>query len=174
MEANGKGRETANEASAALNDEKKSRATRIWEGKKGEAESVLNTPAQARSVVANFKSWLEKFASPKIFSARPSAAFDGVKTLFRALEATFSGEYRGFSKKTLVALTAAKLRIAAALVVLLIGLTVKCSEKEVNEELMRFIIEVKDKVLPTSAISLIKYSQKWLNEYARPKLSEKT
>lgn len=109
MEANGKGRETANEASAALNDEKKSRATRIWEGKKGEAESVLNNPAQARSVVANFKSWLEKFASPKIFAARPSAAFDGVKTLFRALEATFSGEYRGFSKKTLVALTAAAL-----------------------------------------------------------------
>lgn len=109
MEANGKGRETANEASAALNDEKKSRATRIWEGKKGEAESVLSNPAKARSVVANFKKWLEKFASPKIFAARSNAAFDGVKTLFRALEATFSGEYRGFSKKTLVALTAAAL-----------------------------------------------------------------
>ena len=100
---------TTSEASAALNDEKKRRATRIWEGKKGEAENVLTNPAKARSVVANFKIWLEKFSAPRIFATCSSAAFDGVKTLFRALEATFSGEYRGFSKKTLVALTAAAL-----------------------------------------------------------------
>ena len=102
-------KKTAVETLDALNDEKKSRATRLWEGKKGEAENVLSNPAKARSVVANFKKWLEKFASPKRFATRSSGAFDGVKTLFRALEATFSGEYRGFSKKTLVALTAAAL-----------------------------------------------------------------
>ncbi|MBQ9799274.1 MAG: alpha/beta fold hydrolase [Thermoguttaceae bacterium] len=97
-------------ADAALNDEKKRRATRIWEEKKSEAENVLANPTEARSVVANFKKWLEKFASTKNWAARTSgAAFDGVKTLFRALEATFFGEYRGFSKKTLVALTAAAL-----------------------------------------------------------------
>ena len=100
---------TTSETPAALNDEKKRRATRIWEGKKGEAEKVLANPTKARSVVANFKNWLEKFSAPRIFATRSSAAFDGVKTLFRALEATFSGEYRGFSKKTLVALTAAAL-----------------------------------------------------------------
>lgn len=101
------------ETSAALNDEKKRSATRIWEEKKNEAENVLTNPAKARVVVANFKKWLGNFASPRNFSTRTSAAFDGAKTLFRALEATFVGEYRGFSKKTLVALTAAALYCVA-------------------------------------------------------------
>ncbi len=102
------------ETTGALNDEKKRSAARIWEAKKGEAENVLANPAEARSVVANFNNWLEKFASPKNFATRTSgAAFDGVKTLFRALKATFGGEYRGFSKKTLVALTAAALYCVA-------------------------------------------------------------
>lgn len=92
-----------------MNDEKKKRATRIWEEKKNEAESVLANPSKARSAVANFKNWLEKFAAPRNFANRTTAAFDGAKTLFRALEATFFGEYRGFSKKTLVALIAAAL-----------------------------------------------------------------
>lgn len=52
--------------------------------------------------------------------------------------------------------------------------TVACASKDVEEELSRFIIGIKDKVSPTSAISLINYSQKWLDEYARPKLSLKT
>lgn len=103
------------ETNDALNDEKKRSATRIWEAKKGEAENVLANPAEARSVVANFKKWLEKFAAPRNVSTRTSAAFDGVKTLFRALKATFGGEYRGFSKKTLVALTAAALYCVAPL-----------------------------------------------------------
>ena len=101
--------EANEERAAALNDEKKSRATRIWEAKKGEAENVLADSAKARSVFSNLKKWLERFGKPRLFATRTSAAFDGVKTLFRALEATFSGEYRGFSKKTLVALTAAAL-----------------------------------------------------------------
>lgn len=98
---------------AALNDEKKRSATRIWEAKKSEAENALANPAEARSVVANFKKWVEKFGSPRTLATRTSAAFDGVKTLFRALEATFFGGYRGFSKKTLVALTAAALYCVA-------------------------------------------------------------
>lgn len=97
------------ETSDALNDEKKRSATRIWETKKDEAESALANPEEARSVVANFKKWAENFASPRSFASRTGAAFDGVKTLFRALEAAFFGDYRGFSKKTLVALTAAAL-----------------------------------------------------------------
>lgn len=102
------------ETTGALNDEKKRSAARIWEAKKGEAENVLANPAEARSVVANFNNWLEKFASSKSFATRTGgAAFDGVKTLFRALKATFGGEYRGFSKKTLVALTAAALYCVA-------------------------------------------------------------
>ncbi len=107
--AGGKNVEPGEERADALNDEKKRRATRIWEGKKGEAESVVANPEKALSVVSDLGKWREKFASPKFFSLRPLAAFDGVKTLFRALEATFTGEYRGFSKKTLVALTAAAL-----------------------------------------------------------------
>ena len=110
---NGETREDNAETCDALNDETKRSATRIWEAKKGEAESVLANPAEARSVVTNFKNWLEKFASPRNVSTRTSAAFDGVKTLFRALKATFGGEYRGFSKKTLVALTAAALYCVA-------------------------------------------------------------
>jgi len=94
---------------AAWNDEKKRNATRIWNEKKKEAENVVANPKEARTFVANFKSWLEKFASPRNFATRANAAFDGAKTLFRALEATLGGEYRGFSKKTLVALTAAAL-----------------------------------------------------------------
>ena len=86
-----------------MNDEKKRSATRIWETKKDEAESVLTNPAEARSVVANFKKRIENLASSG------NVAFHGVKTLFRALEATFFGDYRGFSKKALVALTAAAL-----------------------------------------------------------------
>ncbi|MBR2005454.1 MAG: DUF1232 domain-containing protein [Thermoguttaceae bacterium] len=100
-------------SNAALNDEKKRSAARIWEAKKSEAENALANPAEARSVVANFKKWVEKFASPRSLATRTSAAFDGVKTLFRALEATFFGGYRGFSKKTLVALTAAALYCVA-------------------------------------------------------------
>lgn len=52
--------------------------------------------------------------------------------------------------------------------------TVECLDKDVKEELMRFVISIKDKVSPTSSISLINYSQKWLDEYAKPKLSLKT
>lgn len=52
--------------------------------------------------------------------------------------------------------------------------TVECLDKDVKEELMRFVISVKDKVSPTSSITLINYSQKWLDEYAKPKLSLKT
>ena len=52
--------------------------------------------------------------------------------------------------------------------------TIKCNEKEIETELMRFVISIKDKVCPTSSITLISYSQKWLDEYAKPKLSEKT
>lgn len=100
-------------SNAALNDEKKRSAARIWEAKKSEAENALANPAEARSVVANFKKWVEKFASSRSLATRTSAAFDGVKTLFRALEATFFGGYRGFSKKTLVALTAAALYCVA-------------------------------------------------------------
>ena len=36
--------------------------------------------------------------------------------------------------------------------------TVACASKDVEEELSRFIIGIKDKVSPTSAISLINYS----------------
>ncbi len=97
------------DADAALNDEKKGRATRIWQEKKDEAESLLENPTETRSAVANFKKWIENFAPSRSFATRTGAAFDGVKTLFRALEATFFGDYRGFSKKTLVALTAAAL-----------------------------------------------------------------
>ncbi|MBQ2788957.1 MAG: hypothetical protein IJE97_04915, partial [Thermoguttaceae bacterium] len=97
----------------AFTDEKKRSATRIWEEKKAEAENALANPAEARSVVANFKKWLAKFA-PSGMSAATGAAFDGVKTLFRALEATFFGGYRGFSTKTLVALVAAALKAFAA------------------------------------------------------------
>ncbi|MBQ8286681.1 MAG: alpha/beta fold hydrolase [Thermoguttaceae bacterium] len=108
------------EISVALNDEKKRCATRIWEEKKNEAENVLTNPAEARSVVANFQQWLERFATTKNWATRTSAAtFDGVKTLFRALQATFGGEYRGFSKKTLVALTAAALYCVAPIDALL-------------------------------------------------------
>lgn len=52
--------------------------------------------------------------------------------------------------------------------------TIKCDKKSVQEELARFIIEIKDKNCPTSSITFIKYSQKWLDEYARPKLALKT
>ena len=52
--------------------------------------------------------------------------------------------------------------------------TVKCDKKEVKEELARFVIEVKDKICPTSSISLKSYSQKWLDEYARPRLTSRT
>lgn len=52
--------------------------------------------------------------------------------------------------------------------------TVRCSDKEVKEELTRFVIETKDKICPTSSITFTKYSQKWLDEYARPKLVQKT
>ena len=52
--------------------------------------------------------------------------------------------------------------------------TVICSEKEIKEELARFVIETKDKICPTSSITLKNYSQKWLDEYARPKLAKKT
>lgn len=52
--------------------------------------------------------------------------------------------------------------------------TIKCKDKEIKEELARFIIETKDKICPTSSITFIKYSQKWLDEYARPKLTQKT
>ena len=103
----------------AFTDEKKRSATRIWEEKKAEAEKTLENPAEARSVVANFKKWLAKFApsgksSPRSVAASATgAAFDGVKTLFRALEATFFGGYRGFSTKTLVALIAAALYCVA-------------------------------------------------------------
>lgn len=113
MEAKGNGKRTEiasnEECAAALNDEKKRRATRIWEGKKSEAESVLANPEKTRLFVSKFKDWLGKFRAPTFFGSRPFAALDGVKTLFRALEAALSGEYRGFSKKTLVALTAAAL-----------------------------------------------------------------
>lgn len=52
--------------------------------------------------------------------------------------------------------------------------TIACSDKEIKEELMRFIISIKDKVSPTSSITLVSYSQKWLNEYAKIKLRERT
>lgn len=52
--------------------------------------------------------------------------------------------------------------------------TVECMDKDINEELMRFVISIKDKVSPTSSITLKNYSQKWLDEYAKPKLSLKT
>lgn len=45
---------------------------------------------------------------------------------------------------------------------------------DIEIELQRFVIDIQDNVSPTSSITLIKYSQKWLDEYARPKLSEKT
>lgn len=91
------------DSNASLNDENKGRATRIWQEKKDEAERILANSEETRSVVANFKNWIENFASSK------NVAFDGAKTLFRALKATLGGEYRGFSKKTLIALTAAAL-----------------------------------------------------------------
>lgn len=52
--------------------------------------------------------------------------------------------------------------------------TVRCSDKEVKEELARFVIETKDKICPTSSITFNKYAQKWLDEYARPKLAQRT
>lgn len=52
--------------------------------------------------------------------------------------------------------------------------TVRCSDKEVKEELARFVIETKDKICPTSSITFNKYAQKWLDEYAKPKLAQRT
>lgn len=52
--------------------------------------------------------------------------------------------------------------------------TIACEAKEVESELMRFVISIQDKINPTSSMNLITYSQKWLDEYAKPKLSKKT
>ena len=52
--------------------------------------------------------------------------------------------------------------------------TISCSDKEVKEELARFVIAIKDEKCPTSSMTFTNYSQKWLDEYARPKLSART
>lgn len=92
-------------ASDALNVEKKRRATMIFDTKKKEAESIVANPGEARNVVAKLKKWLDDFGGAR----RASGVFDVVGTTFRALEATFSGEYRGFSSTAVVALVAASL-----------------------------------------------------------------
>ncbi|MBR4835073.1 MAG: DUF1232 domain-containing protein [Thermoguttaceae bacterium] len=96
----------ADETGDALNAEARRRATEIFDAKKREAETVVANPDEARTVVAKWSGWLEKFGGA-------SGVFDGVKTAFRALEATLSGEYRGFSPKAVAALAAAALYCVA-------------------------------------------------------------